>query len=272
MVVIRGHKHLHQCAYIGDDSSEELDEMEANVAEHGHWPVMSVHDPNQIRMVRDQEQSQTGGSTNESNEPNRMRRVSPGVLFHGNQNPIGSHEKIPHQHDTEADYVDHIMLQLLQNIGRVKARIKGKDVTPKASVSAGKVSTEPSTNQTEKEEAVATSSEVFEDVLRRLKKLGDRGRSVLGRLNEQMGDMDNADKRERNGTVDLNTLRSIIREMLHEETSNRSKRGIALSSPSLHQDFNMHDEEKNAALEEVSVDLIKCCDSNIKSNFILYIS
>jgi hypothetical protein len=25
--VIRGHKHLHDCAYIGDDSSEEADEV-----------------------------------------------------------------------------------------------------------------------------------------------------------------------------------------------------------------------------------------------------
>ncbi|KAK9720344.1 protein of unknown function (DUF4792) [Popillia japonica] len=27
LIVIRGHKHLHDCAYIGDDSSEELDEI-----------------------------------------------------------------------------------------------------------------------------------------------------------------------------------------------------------------------------------------------------
>lgn len=25
--MIRGHKHLHECAFIGDDSSEELEEL-----------------------------------------------------------------------------------------------------------------------------------------------------------------------------------------------------------------------------------------------------
>ncbi|KAJ9583465.1 hypothetical protein L9F63_022190 [Diploptera punctata] len=237
LVVIRGHKHLHQCAYIGDDSSEELEEMEANIAEHGKWPVVSVHDPNHIKMVHNQ-QSDTGGSTNESNQPSRMRRVSPGVHFHGDQHPINSHEKLSHREDTESDHVDHIMLQLLQNIGRVKARIKGKDVTPQDAA------VQPTT------EIPASSSEVFEDVLRRLQKLGDRGRSVLGRLNDQMKDLDSG----RNETRDLNTLRNIIREMLHDDgsnsTSNRTKRGITLSSPSLKDSLNEHDEEKDAALEE----------------------
>lgn len=27
LTIIRGHKHLHECAFIGDDSSEELDEL-----------------------------------------------------------------------------------------------------------------------------------------------------------------------------------------------------------------------------------------------------
>lgn len=27
LTMIRGHKHLHECAFIGDDSSEELEEL-----------------------------------------------------------------------------------------------------------------------------------------------------------------------------------------------------------------------------------------------------
>lgn len=27
LIMIRGHKHLQECAYIGDDSSEELEEI-----------------------------------------------------------------------------------------------------------------------------------------------------------------------------------------------------------------------------------------------------
>lgn len=35
MILIRGHKHLHECAYIGDDSSEELEELLEIAAEKG---------------------------------------------------------------------------------------------------------------------------------------------------------------------------------------------------------------------------------------------
>lgn len=27
LIIIKGHRHLHECAYIGDDSSEEADEL-----------------------------------------------------------------------------------------------------------------------------------------------------------------------------------------------------------------------------------------------------
>lgn len=35
MILIRGHKHLQECAYIGDDSSEELEELIEIAAEKG---------------------------------------------------------------------------------------------------------------------------------------------------------------------------------------------------------------------------------------------
>lgn len=35
MILIRGHRHLHECAYIGDDSSEELEELMEIAAERG---------------------------------------------------------------------------------------------------------------------------------------------------------------------------------------------------------------------------------------------
>lgn len=33
--MIRGHKHLHECAFIGDDSSEELEELVEVAQERG---------------------------------------------------------------------------------------------------------------------------------------------------------------------------------------------------------------------------------------------
>lgn len=35
MILIRGHRHLHECAYIGDDSSEELEELMEIAREQG---------------------------------------------------------------------------------------------------------------------------------------------------------------------------------------------------------------------------------------------
>lgn len=35
LILIRGHRHLHECAYIGDDSSEELEELMEIAAENG---------------------------------------------------------------------------------------------------------------------------------------------------------------------------------------------------------------------------------------------
>lgn len=35
MIMIRGHRHLQECAYIGDDSSEELEELLEIAAENG---------------------------------------------------------------------------------------------------------------------------------------------------------------------------------------------------------------------------------------------
>ena len=37
--MIRGHKHLHECAFIGDDSSEELEELLEVAKETGFLAV-----------------------------------------------------------------------------------------------------------------------------------------------------------------------------------------------------------------------------------------
>lgn len=43
LVVIRGHRHLHECAFIGDDSSEEDEEMfEIMSNERKRRPVSEV--------------------------------------------------------------------------------------------------------------------------------------------------------------------------------------------------------------------------------------
>jgi hypothetical protein len=260
LVIIRGHKHLHQCAYIGDDSSEELEEMEGNFEESVQWPITSLHEPNRI----DRHSSSNGENSNELNQPTRMRRVRPGVTFHSNNRPIGSREKLEQRDDADSDDVDNIIIQLIRNVAWAKSRIKAKNgVTSSPSKSYPReytVSTEsPRSNITKnsaEDSSAQTSSEVFEDVLRRLQRLGNRGKNVLRRLNKQMGDV------IPNKDDGFNTLRNIIREMIKEQDvgSNnrsegkldRSRRGITLAPPSLRAYLNMHAEDEDAANEEVS--------------------
>ncbi|XP_026667108.1 uncharacterized protein LOC108622199 [Ceratina calcarata] len=62
LTIIRGHKHLHECAFIGDDSSEELEELFEVAKETG---LLSVN-----------------GTESPSNQPEKMKRVHQGIQFH----------------------------------------------------------------------------------------------------------------------------------------------------------------------------------------------
>ncbi|XP_018328412.1 uncharacterized protein LOC108739157 [Agrilus planipennis] len=65
LIVIRGHKNLHECAYIGDDSSEEIEELMENIREG--VPFAS---------------SQESASKAISNNPKMMKKHRGGVKFH----------------------------------------------------------------------------------------------------------------------------------------------------------------------------------------------
>lgn len=261
--MIRGHKHLHQCAYIGDDSSEELEEMEGYLEESLQWPVTSVHDPNKTKMSIDRHSSTSGKISSELNQPTRMRRVRPGVTFHADKGPILSNERLQEKDDADSDHVDNFLIQLLQNVVAGKSRPKAKDGVAKAPpksysevLKASKESPGSNVTRNDAENSLGpTSNEVFEDVLRRLQRLGNRGRIVLRRLNKQMGDILPTDDDE-SSQKSLNVLRNIVRDMLdeqeHAKLPDRKRRGVTLSPPSLQDDLNMHAEDEDAAIEEVS--------------------
>lgn len=246
--------------------------MEGNLEESVQWPVTSVHDPSRTKITTDRHSSTNDDTSNEMNKPTQMRRVRPGVTFHANKGPINSHEKLEHRDEADSDDVDNIVIQLLRNVAWAKSRIKAKNTvnnSPSKSYSSEyKVSTESprsdvSRNSAEDSSAL-TSGEIFEDILRRLQRLGDRGRSVLRRLNNQMGDI-LPNKEDGNGYEGFSALRNIIREMIREQdvgnnsrsegTLDRSRRGITLAPTSLHESLNMHAEDEDAANEEVSEEL-----------------
>lgn len=49
LTIIRGHKHLHECAFIGDDSSEELEELLEIAEERG---ILNGTGLSQLKKVR----------------------------------------------------------------------------------------------------------------------------------------------------------------------------------------------------------------------------
>ncbi|CAL7950074.1 unnamed protein product [Xylocopa violacea] len=93
LTMIRGHKHLHECAFIGDDSSEELEELLEVAKETGFLAA-------------------NGSLENESpsNEPEKMKRVHQGVQFHhkdhanvlNNSKHMMSHHYNSHELDAKA--------------------------------------------------------------------------------------------------------------------------------------------------------------------------
>lgn len=314
--MIRGHKHLHECAYIGDDSSEEDDEMrggaiqEENVTPRsGQWPLPSATD-SPVEAVRNDNEEE-----DDVNAPDRMRRLRPGVVFHATHTPLGSHELLDgHPHNEDED-----LTQVVANLfGRVQKN-KGsglsseKPSTPDEEAMNADVphvrpnrlrhhqkssteSSESRINLSSSEEEVTTtiphnnsntptddasSSEVFEEVFKKIQKLGPRGEKVLRRLNKQIGAANSHDEavRERQ-----EHLRKLFKEMMDQfdkdtrvnrtsrektwskdqggeqskaegssgfDSLRRRRRQIILGSLLLAESLNKHDEDADKGIEEV---------------------
>lgn len=92
------------------------------------------------------------------------------------------------------------------------------------------------------------SAEVFQDVLRKINSLGDRGRQMLRKL------MDEIDARSNSEGAALKQLvnETMNDKKLSNEAKRRKRRDFVLSSP-MHQILTEEDEDGDVALEEVLV-------------------
>ncbi|XP_063238286.1 uncharacterized protein LOC134539871 [Bacillus rossius redtenbacheri] len=79
LIVLRGHKNLHECAYIGDASSEESDEVGPAGAE--------------------------GAEGADPARPETVRRARQGVVLHDQRRPLQREEMVDGELDEEADSV-----------------------------------------------------------------------------------------------------------------------------------------------------------------------
>jgi hypothetical protein len=198
-----------------------------------------------------------------------MRKFRNGVTFHAKKDSISSGEKLEYGDETESDDVDRILIELI-DFGKSRHKAKNGDTKATSKTySGGRIFPTESqrinaTRERTDNSSDPTSNEVFEDVLRRLQRLGDRGRIVLNRLNEQMGVITPKNDSE-SGYEELNILRNMVLDMLREqgESKNmsegqldRNRRGVTVAPPSLQESLNMDAEDEDAAIEEVSFKII----------------
>ncbi|XP_023946641.2 uncharacterized protein LOC112051995 isoform X2 [Bicyclus anynana] len=107
LIMIKGYKHLQECAYIGDDSSEELDEL-METYKRGLMNNTTLLD--KINKLNKED--------GKANDPGTMKRHKPGVSFHDpNQTAnVTSSDNVPTN-----DVTDHDPKELRQILERLHA-------------------------------------------------------------------------------------------------------------------------------------------------------
>ncbi|XP_060525769.1 uncharacterized protein LOC132701659 isoform X2 [Cylas formicarius] len=181
LIVIRGHKHLHECAYIGDDSSEEMDELMEAVREGTY--------------VGDGQDLEGLGVSNESvaNDPDLMKRHRADVKFHSPLHELNKENyTLPNNVDT-SDLTDSKLMKTILEAIRLKQKkkkgTKAEEVHPhfKRNSTIAEMETENINIQapTDPVGVPATSQEIFKDIFERLRNLGEKGAQILEKLNQQ---------------------------------------------------------------------------------------
>ncbi|EZA60903.1 hypothetical protein X777_13105 [Ooceraea biroi] len=280
LTIIHGHKNLHECAFIGDDSSEELEELLEIANEQGFLDMNG-----------------SAQAEHPSNIPEKMTRAGQDVYFHheghslrlntstlpGYSHQLGSHE-------LDAQTMRNILSQLLAKTLDTKKKQKEnphhhyeavfKDITnidkppartpnpknPESNKMIDRFNQSEETSKTnakkvkwylndmnifevksikeqeEFETKRVSSAEVFEDVLEKISSLGDRGKKILQKL------MDEIDAR---GVARDNALKRLVNETMNKTLSStdkqRKRRDLTLKM--LHDEL-MEEDDGDAPLEE----------------------
>ncbi|KAI4466671.1 hypothetical protein MML48_2g00018005 [Holotrichia oblita] len=233
LIVIRGHKHLHDCAYIGDDSSEELDEILEAIKDGSYVYVNTTKD--------DQP----------SNIPHLMKRHRQDVEFHhpNHQNPTKNHT-LSELLDTDEITDAKQLKKLLDTLNTKKKDEKEKPnvhVHRNSTIGKGETKNFKFQNAANITTNNTASQEVLEDVLTKLKDLGEKGNDVLERINKRFG----------NGVIRDETInmrarkysKPIVQYDENIDKARRRKRELILET-AIGKSLNEPDDENDLALEE----------------------
>ncbi|XP_071053868.1 uncharacterized protein [Onthophagus taurus] len=240
LIVIRGHKHLHECAYIGDNSSEELDEIMEAIAEGNYV-----------------QQNNIVSEEAPSNVPNLMKRHRQDVQFHhpDHKNSSSKNHTIFDGLDT-TDITDQNQLKDILKELAVKTNKKDKflqDDVKRNHVHRNSTFGKGETKNFKFEKEKETADEVYKDVLVKLKDLGEEGEAVLKRLNEKYRKLDDSESFDSEDEHILNVRGRQYSKppVKYEDSIDRAKRRKRdLLREVMEKSFSGHDEENDAAIEE----------------------
>ncbi|XP_046687113.1 uncharacterized protein LOC124372745 [Homalodisca vitripennis] len=253
LIMIRGHKHLKQCAYIGDDSSEELDELFEGDG------VNNTSLDNDI-----------------SNIPRTMKKVRDGVVIQD----MPEHIDISSVHHHRKQFHASAVEEALRNNWKVDNK-KGQNVhlryaeymlSPQKTKDNEEYKSNPYViNIPVEEERPKTSGEVYNEMLEQLRRMGPKGRVMLENLNKKLAEEGkttiNVNEMEHstepaNGQDKTEAQQNISPESSKNTDSKLSKRGLPnrkrrrRNIPTIGKtatQLTVHDEEADNAAEEMEM-------------------
>ncbi|XP_050538918.1 uncharacterized protein LOC126904189 isoform X2 [Daktulosphaira vitifoliae] len=231
LIIIKGHKHLRECAYIGDNSSEELDEVESSEESN------DTHIPNFMRKL-------TTGMT--------VPDMAPDVVYiSANTTDYNGHLKYYKQVAKNVNHHLSYAEDLYQK--ELNERIENEDYVTqnkkyKSIISNG-----------EQIKNIPQSKELIEESLRKLASQGKDGAILLQKLKEVIEN--NLNGSLNNTTETSNRLHQIIESALADDNTswrgprlrhfrNRFRR-TAEEPHRLKEDLISHDKKNDAATEEI---------------------
>lgn len=233
LIVIRGHKHLHDCAYIGDDSSEELDEV-----------LEAIRDGTYVQV------NSTKGERQPSNIPHLMKRHRQDVEFHDPDHKDSS------KNNTLSELLDTSEITDAKQLRKLLEMLdaKRKEEKEKPNVHVHRSSTigegekknfkfRNASNDAIGNSTLTNSEEVMREVLTKLKDLGDKGGTVLEKINERFQNSEDINMGARHYS------KPPVKYDENIDSAKRRKRELILGTV-MGKSLNEHDEENDLGLEE----------------------
>ncbi|KAI5752114.1 hypothetical protein M8J77_013969 [Diaphorina citri] len=214
MVMIKGHKHLKECAYLGDNSSEEkseqFDEQESDNVEDANKPATMV------KMQQDVVVSTKNVTLNDSREYNEDVSISklPLTIKGGNV------------HLTYAEEIRRKQLKKMRK--NHHADDTRHDFPEKAKVP----------NQ--------TSSEMFDEILSKLKKMGDKGTKMLEQLNNELSN------KTKDQNVEIAKMQKKLEKILKPSSTNSKAKLLTVPATN-----GTQTEKEQSERKDEHVDIVK---------------